>query len=76
MSKKLATKQKLKHKINVGGVLVSIKNFEDAMMVELHEDSTFVQDVDPFVGVWDWTKALWRGDEMEGKRKWAKFGDG
>ena len=25
--------------------LVSIKNFEDAMMVELHEDSTFVQDV-------------------------------
>ena len=45
MSKKLATKQKLKHKINVGGVLVSIKNFEDAMMVELHEDSTFVQDV-------------------------------
>ena len=30
----------------------------------------------PFVCFWDWSKAVWRGDDREGERKRARFGDG
>ena len=72
-SRKTTSEEK---EVETGGIEVEEYINEKVVTSTQTESERVEKRKNPFACVWDWSKALWRGDEMEVKKKWARFGDG